>query len=133
MDKAAPWQKQVVKLFEKYNILILNPRRDGWDSSWKQSIDDKNFNGQVTWELDGQDTADAIIIYFDPETKSPISLLELGLYGPQGKVHVICNEPFWRKGNVDIVCKRYGIPEYATIEDAVDGIVKTYSLVERTK
>ena len=51
-------------------------------------------------------------MYFDPETKSPISLLELGLFANSGKIHVICPEGFWRKGNVDIVCDEYNIPMY---------------------
>ena len=48
-------------------------------------------------------------MYFDPNTKSPISLLELGLFAKSGKLIVYCPEGFWRKGNVDVVCKRYEV------------------------
>lgn len=54
-------------------------------------------------------------MYFDPFTKSPISLLELGLFANSGKLHVICQSPFWRKGNVDIVCAKYNIPVYENL------------------
>jgi hypothetical protein len=38
-----------------------------------------NFSQQVRWELNALDKADYIIMYLDPNTISPISLLELGL------------------------------------------------------
>ena len=55
-------------------------------------------------------------MYFDPNTKSPISLLELGLFAHSKKLIVCCPEGFWRKGNVDIVCDKYGIPNYDSLE-----------------
>lgn len=55
-------------------------------------------------------------MYFSPNTKSPISLLELGLFARSGKVRVVCPEGFWRKGNVDIVCQYYNIPLYENFE-----------------
>lgn len=61
-------------------------------------------------------------MYFDPNTKSPISLLELGLYATSKKLHVICPEGFWRKGNVDIICKKYDIPLYETINEFINKI-----------
>ncbi|WP_437779123.1 hypothetical protein [Sorangium sp. So ce1097] len=42
-------------------------------------------------------------------------MLELGLLGPSGKMHVVCPEGVWRKGNVDVVCERYAIPRHATL------------------
>jgi hypothetical protein len=48
-------------------------------------------------------------MYFDPNTLSPISLLELGLHAKSGKLIVCCPEGFYRKGNVDIVCQNFGI------------------------
>ena len=47
--------------------------------------------------------------YFSPETKAPISLLELGAFKDKECI-VCCPEGFYRKGNVDIFCARYGIP-----------------------
>lgn len=128
--KAKDWQADVVKLMAKYSVLLLNPRRDDWDASWEQSIKNKQFKQQVTWELDGQDNADVILMYFDPETKSPISLQEQGLYADKHKLHVVCPQGFWRKGNVDIVCERYDIPQYDTLKQAVDAIIDTYGLIE---
>lgn len=110
------WQSEVIKSLNGFDITILNPRRKDWDSSWKQTIDDPQFNEQVNWELDALDKADFILMYFAPESKSPISLLELGLYANSNKLIVCCPDGFYRKGNVEIVCKRYGISLFDSLE-----------------
>ena len=124
MGKAVDWQAQVKEILKDSDWTILNPRRDDWDSSWVQSIENKQFAEQVRWELDAQDDADKIFMYFAPETKSPISLLELGLYADSGKMVVVCPEGFWRKGNVEMVCARYGIPLYEDIKVAAEKELK---------
>ncbi len=111
MGKSEDWQSYIEKLYENdKNVKCLNPRRDDWDSSWAQTFDNANFSQQVNWELNALDKADIIIMYFSPDSQSPISLLELGLYANSDKIIVCCPEGFWRKGNVDIVCDRYNIP-----------------------
>lgn len=122
MGKAIDWQTRITRALEDQCVIILNPRRNDWDSSWEQKIDNPQFNAQVTWELDMLEKAHIIAMYFDPATKSPISLLELGLFATSEKLIVCCPEGFWRKGNVDIVCKRYGIPQVSTIEGLVEKI-----------
>lgn len=118
MGKAENWQEKVERLLKDTDWTILNPRRDDWDSSWEQSIDNKQFRGQVEWELNSLEKAEKIIMYFDPNTKAPISLLELGLFGNKRMI-VVCPNGFWRKGNVDIVCARYDILQVDTIEEAI--------------
>jgi nucleoside 2-deoxyribosyltransferase-like protein len=111
MGAAEPWQQQVVDaLSEHKRLLILNPRRSDWDNTWKQSLADANFVEQVEWELDAMEAADKVILYFDPKTKSPISLLELGLWvgRHRGKVIACCPDGFYRKGNVQVTCRKYG-------------------------
>jgi hypothetical protein len=110
MGKATPWQARVAEALAAVDDLtIFNPRRDAWDSSWEQSVDDPRFRGQVDWELDGLERAHVIAMYFEPSTRSPITLLELGLYARSGKLIVCCPAGFWRKGNVDVVCRRHGV------------------------
>ena len=121
MGKAEKWQERVVRELSDLPLVFMNPRRDDWDSSWEQKIENKQFNEQVTWELKSLEDADFIILYLDPNTQSPISLLELGLHASDN-IFVCCPEGFWRKGNVDIVCERYGIPTYDNIEDLLEGI-----------
>ena len=120
MDKAEKWQDKVYDLLQRdvifRNTTLINPRRDEWDSSWEQSLNNPNFYEQVNWELDNLEYVDFIIMYFDPNTKSPISLMELGLYADSGKLIVCCPDGFWRKGNVDILCQRYNIPIFTNME-----------------
>ncbi len=118
MGKAEDWQSQLEVYFqdlEKYTI--LNPRRKDWDSSWEQHFESPQFYQQVTWELNALEKADHIILYFCPDTKSPISLLELGLFANSKKLLVCCPKGFWRRGNVEIVCERYDIPFYEHLGD----------------
>ena len=118
MGLAEDWQTRVAKhLQNQLDYTLLNPRRDDWDSSWVQSIENPNFYQQVNWELNGLERADTIILYLSPETKSPISLLELGLFAASGKLLVCCPSGFWRKGNVDIVCERHHIPVYEKLDE----------------
>ncbi len=115
MGKAEDWQTEITEKLKSIpkDIYVYNPRRDDWDSSWKQEKNNPHFYGQVTWELDRLNDVDVIAMYFDEHTYSPISLLELGLYATSNKLVVYCPEAFWRHGNVDIVCSRYGIPIFS--------------------
>lgn len=115
MGKAENWQDKLAVEFDKQGWDILNPRRDDWDSTWKQDFENPQFFQQVTWELNALEHSDLIVMYFDPNTKSPISLLEMGLFARSGKLRVVCPEGFWRKGNVEIVCQFYNIPFYEDI------------------
>lgn len=146
--KAEHWQGLAIQqiysppreaLVTSAHILFLNPRRIQWNNSWKQDLSDANFTGQVNWELDGIELADLVAFYFDPATKSPISLLELGLTTmipsmirptvgvpsfKKKKVVVCCPKGFWRKGNIDVVCGRYGIEQVPTFDDLTEAIVR---------
>ena len=51
-----------------------------------------------------------------------ITLLELGLFARSGKLRVCCPEPFWRKGNVDVVCARYGVPLLPSLKGLIDEV-----------
>jgi hypothetical protein len=117
MGAAENWQNAVGEFFHQNKWDVLNPRRDDWDSSWKQTFEDAQFYQQVNWELNALEHADLIVMYFDPSTKSPISLLELGLFARSGKMKVICPDGFWRKGNVEVVCNYYNIPFYNNLKD----------------
>ncbi len=113
MGAAVDWQKRLIEELKDTDTLILNPRRDDWDSSWEQSINNHQFKEQVMWELNGLDHADVVAMYFAPGTKSPISLLELGILTnsyDNNRTVVYCPAGFWRKGNVDIVCEWYELP-----------------------
>jgi len=118
MNKAIDWQSFCEKELQE-NFNVFNPRREEWDNSWKQDIKNKNFKDQVLWELNALEKADKIIMYFASNTKSPISLLEFGLYAKSKKLMVVCEDDFWRKGNIDVVCEKYQIHQYNSLNEVV--------------
>lgn len=121
MGTAENWQERVTSDLHDLTGTILNPRRDDWDSSWVQSIENDQFREQVIWELQAQHDADQIFFYFSPGTKSPITLLELGCaVATRGRsIIVCCPDGFWRKGNVDILCSHHSVPVWSNYANAM--------------
>jgi len=120
MGTAEDWQSKLVNELVDKNVVSLNPRRDQWDSSWEQSINNPLFREQVNWELNALEAADLVVFYFDPKTLAPITLLELGLHAHLGqRVIVCCPSGYWRRGNVEIVCDRYNLKFTNTFDDLV--------------
>ncbi|MDJ1483185.1 nucleoside 2-deoxyribosyltransferase domain-containing protein [Cytophagaceae bacterium YF14B1] len=119
MGKAEDWQQKVITAIDSMNVTILNPRRAAWNADWEQTIFNPDFKGQVSWELEGLERASLILVYFEPTTKAPVSMLEFGLYARSGKLLVCCPDGFWRKGNIDIVCERYSITQVSDLESLI--------------
>jgi hypothetical protein len=122
MGAAEDWQTRVQNELAEFPITIFNPRRDEWDSSWEQRETNPQFNHQVNWEMNMLENASFIFMYFSPETKSPISLLELGLHA-EDNIIVCCPDGFWRKGNVEIVCSRNSIPLFNDLDSAIASLI----------
>ena len=127
LGSAGNWQTFVEQELSGIDIVILNPRRDNWDSSWLQDKKNPKLREQVEWELSALEAATTIAMYFEPGTKSPVSLLELGLFAHSGKMVVCCPEGFWRKANVDIVCEKYGVNQVDSLNDLSKYIVRIAS------
>ncbi|KAJ7085595.1 hypothetical protein C8R44DRAFT_901644 [Mycena epipterygia] len=118
------WKTALTTKLAQLPITIVNPRRNVWDGKWEQDISNPMFKEQVDWELDSQDRADVIAMFFHRDTKAPISLLELGLYAPSGKMVVCCPEAFHRRGNVQIVCDRFGVELVDTMEQLTERVIQ---------
>ena len=122
MGTVEDWQAKVENELSDYDdevLRVLNPRRDDFDTSTEQSIDNPYFKEQVMWELAGLECANFILMYFHPDTKAPITLLELGLYADRQAIIVVCPDGFWRKGNVEVICDVYDIPLYTSLEEGI--------------
>ena len=115
------WQKEIIKKLsseakdEKYwliapgedlELTVFNPRRENWDAGAGVEA----VEAQIKWEEDKLDEADLILMVIQDDSKSPISLLELGLYGPSGRMVVFCTDKFYRYTNVRMTCEKYLIP-----------------------
>lgn len=134
MGAAEDWQQTAVSQLADLDVVVLNPRREAWDASWEQTETNPVFNEQVTWEMDGLDTVTHIFFYFQPGTQSPITLAELGyvlgcstMFGAisnslnvlEPTIVVVCPQGFWRKGNVDIMCRRAGVVVHETLDQGL--------------
>jgi hypothetical protein len=69
-------------------------------------------------------------MFFDPVSKAPISLLELGLYAKSGRMAVCCPEGYWRRGNVQVICQRFGVKLVGTMEELIREVVEMLGLKE---
>ncbi len=114
MGNSIDWQTM---LYEKFctmdgRYVLFNPRQENWDASRPGEME-----YQVNWELEHLEEADIIIMYILGSSKSPISLLEMGLHARSGKMYVICEEDFYRYDNVRITCSFYDVPLFTSLDD----------------
>ena len=131
-DRAERWQDRAVAALGDTSGTVLNPRRDDWDGSWGNDLDDPRFAAQVAWELEGLERADAIICWLPAGSQAPISLLELGLHARGGRLVVGCPIGFHRRGNVRAVCARFGVPLHETLEDILHDIRRGSAIIPPT-
>ena len=114
---ASDWQARLVREIGGHAIAIFNPRRRQWDATWDTDSSHAGLRQQVEWELAAQERADLVAFYFEPGSRAPVTMLELGLAVARGRALVCCPKEFWRSGNVDLVCERYGIPRAGTLRE----------------
>ena len=124
MGMSYDWQTRLSQELNNFDVTILNPRRDTFDNSQENTINNEHFRAQVEWELDALDNCNLILMYLDPASKSPISLMELGLYKDKDMI-ICCPDGFWKKGNIEVVANRYGI----TLVNEWDMFVKNIKYV----
>lgn len=117
MGNSRDWQLEIYDRFSRMNgrYILFNPRQEHWDASRPGEMD-----YQVRWELDHLEEADMIIMYILGSSKSPISLLEMGLHARGGKMIVICEEDFYRYDNVHITCDYYDVPFYSDLDSFLE-------------
>ena len=118
------WQESLIESLKDLPITVLNPYRSDWN--WPEDIENKDFSQQTNWELDMMKRADVIAMCFspDPEVLAPISLLELGLHAATGKMVVVCPKGYWKRGNVQVVCQRFGIEVLDSVQELEEGVRK---------
>lgn len=132
-NKAVDWQQEVIDLLidEQDEFYILNPRRFSWDTFAHDDL----VRAQVRWELNALERADAIFMFLQPGTISPISIGELGLFAGRNstgmminKLIVVCPDGFQRKVNVEEMCARYNVPLFS---DFSEGLSAVFALLHK--
>ncbi|OIW25420.1 hypothetical protein CONLIGDRAFT_93079 [Coniochaeta ligniaria NRRL 30616] len=117
---APEWREALVASLSHQPITIINPLRRDWDSTWREDETFEPFREQVQWELDMQEKSSLVVVYFGPDTDAPISLLEFGLCARLNKGLVVCHPNYRKRGNVQIICRRYNI----RVMDSFDGLAE---------
>lgn len=102
--------KELNEVDTTHPIMIYNPRR----ADWNKDAEKGELSKQIDWELYHLERADLIVMNILPNSKSPISLMELGLFAKEKKMIVFCGENFYRYENVRMTCERYGVPLFNT-------------------
>ena len=130
-DAATDWRKTVSESLADRPITIYNPYRADWDSSWREDIYFTPFREQLEWELDMQEKADLVVVHFEADAEAQLSLLEFGIWvRAPGKTVVVCPDGFSKKGNVQVVCKRFDVEMLDTPEQVKDAVVRKLVLDE---
>jgi hypothetical protein len=117
------WRQALTDALINYPVTIFNPNRPDWDSTWREDFSDKRWAEQVSWELDMQEAADMLVFMFHRATEAPISLMELGLAVRTKPVIVCAHHEYRKRGNVDAVCRRYGIKLLSSEEELKDCLI----------
>jgi len=112
---APDWQKKVLEALGEHNIMLMNPRR----KDWSQNAGPEEVQKQVKWELEALEYADLILMYIAKGSKAPISLLELGLHAKEERLVLAVDPAYYRRVNVEVVCGKYNIPLYETLEELI--------------
>ena len=116
--KSEDWQSKLIEELSDHEITILNPRRNNWGD-----LSDNELRKQITWELDHLEKADIIFMYIIGTSKSPISLLEMGIHIKDSKLIVVCEPEFYRYDNVRITCEYYNAELYDSLGEGIDALI----------
>lgn len=122
------WQnKTIIELMNLgiNDIEIYNPRREHWNPNPSK----EEMECQIKWEQEYLDKADFIAMVLLDDSKSPISLLELGLYAKSNKLIVFCTPDFYRWDNVRLTCEKYNIQ----LVESTHPLVITNKIINKIK
>lgn len=108
------WRTIIINELTNYNVKIINPHTEDHENN--------NIKQQTLWELDAMETADIIAMYFASGSNSAISLFEFGLFVNTKKLIVCCENDFWKKDYINIICEKYGIKNYKNIQKFISNI-----------
>ena len=114
-QKDTNWRHEAInKLGDGYHFFDpTNPDHD--------TLNDEQMRAHIKWELDALKLSDYVVLNFLPDSTSPISLVELGLYMASEKLLVICPQEFYKWRYIDTLCKEYGTPIFQNLDAAFNG------------
>lgn len=119
-NESNSWRQKIMQEM-KHLVHFLDPTRiehnDFSDSQMKEHIE---------WELDALNISDKIILNFKEDSKSPISLLELGMYVKSSKLVVVCPSKFYQRRYINVLCNKYNTPFFDSFDEAIEYLKKEF-------
>lgn len=111
---SANWQSHIVSALSDCDVDIYNPRNKKWDITHNPSdLRNSVLISQIEWELFYLQEVKINLFWFEPNSKSPITLMELGLIlglsraeRPNKHIVIYCPPEFYRFVNVVITAKK---------------------------
>lgn len=125
LGNSEDWQTVLIHDLAEHtaaDVVVFNPRRSTWFGS--PTMCNPEFVKQVSWEMENLERSDIIVMRLLGDSKSPISLMELGIHARGGKLVVLCDKQFWREGNVAAVCERYGVKRVSSPSELLDEVLR---------
>jgi len=116
------WQTKLSNEFDMYDVNLFNPRRVVYEE-----VDIKE---QINWELDAMEIADIIVVHLESGSKSPVTMLEIGLHAHDEKLIVHCPKDFWRYDNIKITCERYNVTFTEDYDEFIYFILEKYKKIK---
>jgi len=86
------------------------------------TMSQRQWDEHVLWELKAMEKTNVILMNLLPEAKSPISLIETGLYVRSQKMIVSCPLDFYKRNYLEELCRFYNTPIYENLYSALDAV-----------
>lgn len=116
LGKSENWRETFYKEFNDYSdAILLDPVIDNWNKL-------QNPAEQINWEQDMLEVSDVIAMYINPNTKSPISLMEFGQFIKSKKLIICCPEGFWKREYLEVMCERNDITLFDNFPDFINKV-----------
>lgn len=116
MSEVENWRETVVGKLNGYTN-FFDPTHLNHDT-----LNDTEMREHIRWELDALQLSDLVLLNLLPNYKSPVSLIELGVYVQSGKLVVVCPLRFYQRRYIEELCARYNTLIFSDLSRAIEYI-----------
>ncbi|SEC82566.1 Nucleoside 2-deoxyribosyltransferase like [Tenacibaculum sp. MAR_2009_124] len=118
IDKIDNWRNTLVNSYST-NFDFIDPTNDNY-----VLLNTSQMEKHINWELEGLELSDIIFMNLLPESKSPISMVELGLYAKSNKLIICCPEIFYQYRYIKTIAKKYNAALFTELEKGIQHLKK---------
>lgn len=120
------WREEVVRDLQDLDVVIFDPVRKDWDSTWVESVDDVRFVEQTLWEFWRQAEAGLVLFYFgSAEADGVVTMMEFGLWAGTGRAVVLESPDFRKWGYIRVICGELGVKIVRSVKEFRQFVVET--------